>query len=85
MTNKEHLLNNLFEAIERRQEAELKEVISRTDLDKAIANGNKAQILVETAKRIDAATECAIAEREVDEAYKAYIKSICTDTGAANG
>lgn len=74
--NKEKLLQDLFTAIEERQVAEVEEVIARRDLDKAIAKGNKAEILAVVAVRIDKATNLAIAELRADEAYNAYMASI---------
>ena len=83
MNTKEKLLQELFTAIELRQVAEMEEVYARSELDKAIAKGNRAEILAMAAVRIDRATDLAIAEMRADETYKAYLACLNAEKEAS--
>lgn len=87
--NKGQLLENLFEAIERRQIAELEEEIAYRDLQAfkqmnylTIDRDNEEFLRLireHSAKEI----EMLIARQDVDEAYKAYLACLKAEKEAA--
>lgn len=79
---KQQLLEELLTAIEERVSAMQNEEQATAALDKAIANGNKAEILAKTAERIDAATDLMIATQKADQAYSVYLAYLKEDRKA---
>ena len=80
MANKQQLLDNLFEAMEKKYSAELARDDASSELDRILQLRyvvyTDSDVMYAIANRADAETDYLLAEYEADAAYDAYIKCL---------